>query len=334
MWEKIKEHKIFWLGFGAIVLLGGWMLFAWLFPSRTMPVGKAPGVGTALTTPPLESILPPGEPAPVVEAPGLSPAAWAAFPRELGIFKIANPPLSGVDPSFWARRFGFTGESYDEGFGKRRWTGYRKIFRFDQEENSFSYLSLAAVEKGELTLEQLQARARSYLQKAGLDQKGELSPQGYNFKKGGESDLATVRSLIEADRLVFYFAPTVNNLPVLGEEEEPPTQIVLDRAGQLLALRHRLWEYQVTLLRQAPLKDYATVLREVSEGRGKVVRRQGSGWERPPLSSAQVDRIRLAYYFPRPGQTELWPIFVLAGAGPTGQRGLTALTVFLWAVSP
>lgn len=333
MWERIKEHKIFWLGFGVIFILGGLLLFSWLFPSRPTPAGKAPGAVPALTPPPaLSSVLPREEVAPVVN-PAATPLAsfWAQLPRTVNVWEVASPSAA-VDSVVWARRFGFTGAAVDEGLGVWRWTGLKKIFRFDIRDNYLTYLNLGLVEKGSLTLEQLQAKARFYLKEAGLDPNSSFELLNSQFKNGGEAEIANVYSLDAADRVLFTFTPTVDGLPLIpGSGDLDPTQIVLDRSGKMLTLRHYLWNYTLTGPRSRPLKDYTTALRELSEGKGKVAAVAGLGVAVPQLTDVRPARVRLAYLFPATGDRQLWPVLVFDGSAQDNSGVRVNATVLLWA---
>lgn len=334
-WERIKEHKVFWLGFGVILLLGGGLLLSQILPSRIAPAGKVPErewLSPTISPPAMREQRPANEAAPSVHpAPASLANFWAQLPKEVDVWEIVSPAAT-VDPSSWAKRFGFTGQPVDEGLGVWRWTGLRKIFRFDTRENYLSYLTVGTVEKGLLTLEQLVERARFYLKEAGLDPSGSFGLLGSQFKNGGEAEMATVPSLAAADRVLFNFTPTVSGLPLMTDGGDLyPTQIVLDRSGKMLTLRHYLWDYTLTGRRSLPLKDYTSALRELAEGKGKVVAVEGLGVAAPALTAINPTRVRLAYLYPPKGQKNLWPVLAFEGPAQDGSGVRVNATVLLWA---
>lgn len=335
MWEKIKEHKIFWIGFGVIFLLGGWLLFSQLFPGK--PVTKeSPNakleILARITPPEIKEQQPLGETPPVIETTAITPEGWAQLPKMVDIWEISSASAT-VAPSNWAQKFGFTGEPMDEGLGVWRWVGVRKIFRFDTRDDYISLVTIGLLEKGSLNLEQLTARARFYLKESGLDPDGSYALLETQFKNGGEADIAEVDSLTYADRVVFNFTPTASGLPLLTDNGDlNPTSLVLDRSGQMLSLRHYLWNFALSSRRAVPLKSYQTAMTELAEGKGKVVAVNGLGAATPALTEIKPKRIRLAYFFPSSGQKQLLPVLAFEGTALDKEEGRSvSVTVLLWA---
>ncbi|MEK7611548.1 MAG: hypothetical protein AAB486_04230 [Patescibacteria group bacterium] len=335
MWEKIKEHKIFWLGFGIIFLLGGWLLFSQLFPSTPQekegPETK-PELLTQVIPPEIKVQQPSSETPPVVETTAITPEGWAQLPKMVDIWEITSASAT-IAPSYWAQKFGFSGEPVDEGLGVWRWIGVRKIFRFDTRDNYISLVTIGLLEKGSLNLEQLTARARFYLKESGLDTDGSFALLGTQFKNGGEAEVAIVNSLAYADRVVFNFTPTSSGLPLLTDDGELyPTSLVLDRSGQMLTLRHYLWNFALNSRRTTPLKSYQTAMTELSEGKGKVVAVNGLGVATPLLTEINPTRVRLGYFFPSLGQKQLLPVLAFEGTAVDKTAGKSvSVTVLLWA---
>lgn len=295
-------------------------------------INKEQEVISEITPPKIPSALP-GSSVSIISSPGLVSELFSSFPKTVDLYEIASTSAIPA-PEELAQRFGFLGKGKDEGLGVTLWVAYKKIFRFDHRENSFSYSLMMPPKNGDLTIDQLKNAAYLNLTQSGLVKKEEIALLSWDYQSGGLSTAGRVDSLNSADRVIFNFAPVVSNLPVfVGTNSLVPTEVVLDRAGNLLSLQHRLFNYQIKKVASPITKDFTTASRELIEGRGKLAGVEGPSVGTISIESASLSGVQLAYLFPNPGDKYLIPVFVFKGQAPLPDRRLAEATILLWAVA-
>lgn len=335
--ELFSGRRFFVLALVVIVLLALGANF--IFSGGQKPGGPlgrltASPTPAPLPEPEITSDLPDNETPPALSGRGVSLEMWSALPSTVLVYRVATTLATENEESYWVRRFGFDGPGRDLGLGEKIWVTEQKLLRFDSRRLSVTYQNRAEPQSGSLTLANLSEKAFWYLAQAGLGKAEDFVLSRQTFFQTGPVMLSEVSRFEDADRVTFYLTPLVNGLPLVSAENiTEPTQVSLDRAGNLIRLVHHLQNFTLGSPVSYPMKKPEVALLELEAGRGKVVSVQGlSIGVIPKLKLGQMQSVRLAYLYPVPGETLLQPVLVFTGQAADASGLSAQVTVMLWAV--
>lgn len=298
---------------------------------QKQPAAEHPTSLTPVTNlPKITSALPQNIPGPEANANGVPTEEWTRLPSSVTVYKVA---AASLDPLYWPKRFGFAGEGRYLGLGEYLWSSGQRLFRLDTRDRSLTYQNLGGVQAGDLTLEQLQTKALTYLKEV-LGKTENFTINRVSFQHGAGGVLTDVTHLEEANRVIFYLTPLINGLPLVTTEAiSEPTTLALDRAGNTINLVHHFLDFELREPQTLPLKKPETAWREISEGKGKIVNIEGLGAGIPELNFTSLTEVTLAYLYPKAGETQLLPVLVFGGRAVDKNAGRSVeVTVLLWAV--
>lgn len=301
-------------------------------PTEKPPAGVSPPITPVIVLPTIVPLVPKEIPGTTTTAVGDLTQAWPMLPATVAVYDITTPSAQ-PDPLYWPKLFGFDGAGRYMGLGENLWAKDGRIFRLNQPQRSFTYQSQNVVSSGNLTLEQLQGKALTYLKQLGMGPAETSSVNRIRFYKQQELVLTDADNLEEADRVSFYLMPVVNGLPLIAAEPvNEPMVVTLDRAGNLVDLVYHLLDFALDKPKALPLKKPDLAMQELREGRGVVVGIEGLGAGIPELLSQNLVSVKLAYLYPKAGDKQLLPVLVFTGrAVDRGAGRSVPVTVLLWA---